>query len=151
MGNMEAWEDDSLNEKAICWEACNCGMEADNAESSVCFAFLCCSLFRMVLVAQKMLISLAVTVGCWWDMISFFTIQWDKEAASRLFWCCSDFISGRKSCFCTRATTSHPVLTQGEGGFISQAQASQFHPFSFMAWHCRQSFTPKLQPVSLGF
>lgn len=39
-------------------------LTAYNADITVCFAFLCCSLFRMVLVAQKMLISLAVTLGC---------------------------------------------------------------------------------------
>lgn len=33
------------------------------------------SLFSMVLVAPKMLVSLAVTVGCWWGMISFFAIE----------------------------------------------------------------------------
>lgn len=30
MGNMEAWEDDSLYEKAICWDACNCAYNADS-------------------------------------------------------------------------------------------------------------------------
>lgn len=92
------------------------------------------SLFSMVLVAPKMLVSLAVTVGCWWGMISFFAIEWDKEAASWLFWCCSDFISGRKSYLCTRAASSHPGLMGGEGGFISQTQASLGF-ILFLSWH----------------